>query len=660
MDSPTYQSAVVALTEAAEAYRTGGPESPMSDAAYDALLSEITDYERSNPDEKIDHALHTVGEGHNGDTPHAAPMLSLDKLHTIEAAAAWVKKAKAAAGRFGDRIVVEPKLDGIAVAATYVDGRLLRVVTRGDGNAGEDVTDRLGPVVGLPLTCDIGDNEIRGEVVFNADQFTAANRLRVTAGKEPFANRRNGVAGTVRKDAPDAERPEMSFYAYGVTLKVSDTPGYTNDMRALDALGFNPVYTAPEFQTTNLTPGGLDGELAHIEQMRTAPVPFVEMDGAVIKMDDERAREALGEGSRHPHWAVSLKFAAEEATTTLLDIEVSVGRTGLHALRGRVAPVEVAGVTVEYATLHNPSDLIERDVRPGDTVIVRRAGDVIPEIVRHTQRPADSQPWTMPTECIACGSELDQTSKRWKCNNDECAGGSAALLAYACGRDALDIEGAGMSTVEALLAHGLLDGIGGLATLTVTDVARLPGFGMSSARSLIDEIAKAKSHPLSRLVTALGIPMTGRSMSRTLAKHFGTMNALLAASVDDLQTVDAVGDRRAEVIHRALQRLRPTIDTLTEQGWNMADENHGQTPTDTSGGPLSGLKVVVSGKIPGMSRTEAEELVISLGGETSGSVSKKNTDVLVAGDGAGSKSAKAEALGVRIESPEWLLALATG
>ena len=533
-------------------------------------------------------------------------MLSLEKVHSTGAASAWVSKAKAAAGRFGDRVVVEPKLDGIAVAATYEDGRLVRVVTRGNGIAGEDVTDRLGDVLGLPLTCDIGDNEVRGEIVFNSDQFAVANRLRVAAGKEMFANRRNGVAGTVRKDAPGAERPEMSFYAYGATGKVSDTPGYTNDMRSLDALGFNPVYTAPEFQTTNLTPGGLDGELAHIEQMRTMPVPFVEMDGAVIKMDDERAREALGEGNRHPRWAVALKFAAEEVTTTLLDIEVSVGRTGLHALRGRVAPVEVAGVTVEYATLHNPSDLIERDVRPGDTVIVRRAGDVIPEIVRHTERPADSRPWIMPSECIACGSELDQTSKRWKCENDECVGGSAALLAYACGRDALDIEGAGQSTVEALLAHGLLDGIDGLATLTVSDVARLPGFGISSARSLA-----------------------------------------------------AVGDRRAEVIHRALRRLHPTIVTLAEQGWNMTDESYGQTPLDTSGGPLGGLKVVVSGKVPGLSRAEAQELVVRLGGETSGSVSK-TTSVLVSGEGAGGKFGKAKALGVRIESPEWLLALADG
>lgn len=659
MDSTSYQSAVADLSEASEAYRTGITVSPMSDAEYDALLAEITDYEQSNPSDAIDHALHTVGEGTSGDTPHAAPMLSLEKVHSTGAASAWVSKAKAAAGRFGDRVVVEPKLDGIAVAATYEDGRLVRVVTRGNGIAGEDVTDRLGDVLGLPLTCDIGDNEVRGEIVFNSDQFAVANRLRVAAGKEMFANRRNGVAGTVRKDAPGAERPEMSFYAYGATGKVSDTPGYTNDMRSLDALGFNPVYTAPEFQTTNLTPGGLDGELAHIEQMRTMPVPFVEMDGAVIKMDDERAREALGEGNRHPRWAVALKFAAEEVTTTLLDIEVSVGRTGLHALRGRVAPVEVAGVTVEYATLHNPSDLIERDVRPGDTVIVRRAGDVIPEIVRHTERPADSRPWIMPSECIACGSELDQTSKRWKCENDECVGGSAALLAYACGRDALDIEGAGQSTVEALLAHGLLDGIDGLATLTVSDVARLPGFGISSARSLIDEIAKAKSQPLARLVIALGIPMTGRSMSRTLAQHFGTMDALLAASTDDLQTVAAVGDRRAEVIHRALRRLHPTIVTLAEQGWNMTDESYGQTPLDTSGGPLGGLKVVVSGKVPGLSRAEAQELVVRLGGETSGSVSK-TTSVLVSGEGAGGKFSKAKALGVRIESPEWLLALADG
>jgi DNA ligase (NAD+) len=444
----------------------------------------------------------------------------------------------------------------------------------------------------------------------------------------------------------------MTFFAYSVAGDV-DTP-HLDQMVAMKHQGFLPAaaLTRSDIATS------LEQVVAQIDRIESLrPNLGVDIDGAVVKANLPAQRTAAGATGSHPRWAVAWKYAAEEASTTLLDIEVQVGRTGIHSLRGRLEPVFVGGTTVTYATLHNPSDLEARDVRPGDTVIVRRAGDVIPEITGHIDRPAGSQPWVMPTACIVCGTELDQSEKRWRCVNRDCEAGAGALLVYACSRDALDIEGAGEGAISAIVEAGLARTLADLAEVSVEDLVALDGFAEVSATSLVANVEAAKDQPLHRLVTALGIRMTGRRMSKRLAAHFGHMDNLRVASIDELCAVEGIGERRAEVIRDELRHLDPLIERLKAQGWRWTDENYGVSPADRGALPLVGETVVVTGAVPGFDRNGVTDLIERLGAKSSGSVSKNTTILVSAGPGS-SKHTKAETLGIRIEPPEWLAGLA--
>jgi DNA ligase (NAD+) len=662
---PGYLAAVEALQTAAKAYYSGeGLEAiGMTDVDYDRILDDIQATEIAFPEWTVDHGLYGVAAGTApvGDVKHSTPMLSLGKTTDVDGLTAWWDRLCKLVASETPEIVVEPKLDGIAISATYEpDGqggaRLVRVVTRGDGTAGEDVTAKVpSGTVGLPRTVQPADTgfEVRGELVFTAEQFAAANTFRLGEGKAAFVNARNALAGSVRRDDLDVdERPAMTFFAYSVVGGI-DAPHLTQ-MLSIRAKGFNPAAA--------LTRAGACTSLAevvasitNIETLR--PTLGVDIDGAVIKANLPEQRDAAGANGSHPRWALAWKYAAEEASTTLLDIEVQVGRTGIHSLRGRLEPVFVGGTTVTYATLHNPSDLIERDVRPGDTVVVRRAGDVIPEIAGHIARPDGSQPWVMPTECVKCGTDLDQSEKRWRCVNRDCIAGAGALLVYACSRDALDIEGAAEGTVATIIGANLARNLPQLAKLTPADLMALDGFAEVSATNLVANIEAAKAQPLHRLVTALGIRMTGRRMSKRIAAHFGTLDAIRSADTTALCEVEGIGDRRAEVIRAELDALAPLLDELTAQGWNTLDENYGVAKADPADLPLSGETVVVTGSVPGFDRTGVTDLIERLGGKSSGSVSKNTTILVSAGPGS-SKHTKAEQLGIRIETPEWLADLA--
>lgn len=654
-----YAEAVASLTEAAAHYYDG-TGLDLTDADYDRGLEQVRATEAAHPDWTVAHGLFdevAAGTG-SGDVPHSSPMLSLDKTTDREGLTRWWERLQKLTGQETPPVVVEPKLDGIAIALTYEEGRLARVVTRGDGRAGEDVTWKVPTAtVGLPAEVDTGrlpaSVEVRGELVFTKDQFTVANDFRVAEGKPAFVNARNALAGSLRRDdLAAADRPAMSFFAYGSFGAGLEDVAHSEEMADLHDLGFGTArqLVDPEVSTT------LDAVVARIEHIGAARADFpCDIDGAVIKADRSTDRAAAGETSAHPRWALAWKFPAEEASTTLLEIQIDVGRTGIHSLRARLEPVFVGGGTVTYATLHNPSDLEARDVRVGDTVVVRRAGDVIPEITGHIARPADSTPFVMPTDCIVCGEPLDQSEKRWRCTNRACRAGAGALLAYACSREALDIDGAGELTVLALLEAGLVKDLGDLAGLTVEQVATLPRFAETSATKLVDGIAAAQHQPLHRLLTALGIRMTGRRMCRRLSSHFDTLANLRAADVPALMEVEGVGERRAEIIRAELDALGPLLDRLAEQGWRTTDEQHGQRVA-AADLPLTGQKVVITGAVPGYGRTEAQELAERLGAKVSGSVSK-NTTLVVVGEGAGSKAAKAEQLGLRIEPGEWLAAL---
>lgn len=654
-----YRSTVEVLKTAAAAYYSG-TGLDLTDAAYDAALDRVRATEVENPSWVIDHGLFDVAAGTGaGDVPHTVPMLSLNKATTDAELEAWWNRLDGLVGP-NVEVVVEPKLDGIAISAEYRDGKLFRALTRGDGQAGEDITAKIPTgTVGLPRTTRLATSIIvRGELVFTREQFAAANEFRVAEGKPAFVNARNALAGSVRRDdLPADERPPMTFFAYSAVV-AEDHTALVNDLDGdyfetalhlgidVAGLGIHPTCSLDEVKA----------RIAAIGDHRS-DFPC-DIDGAVIKIDSVKRQHDAGATGAHPRWALAWKYAAEEASTTLLAIDVQIGRTGVHTPVARLDPVFVGGTTVTNVTLHNPSDLEARDVRPGDTVVVRRAGDVIPEITGHIQRPADSVPWDMPTDCLRCGSELDQSEKRWRCVNRDCTAGAGALLVYACSRDALDIEGAAEGTITALLEAGLVRDLADLAELTVDQVAGLPGFGEVSARNLIDGVAAAKNQPLHRLVTALGIRMTGRRMSKRLAAHFGTLEALRDAYEAKLVEVEGIGDRRAVVIRAELSALDPLLDRLVAQGWNTFDENHG-VERDEADLPLAGETVVVTGSVPGYGRNEVNDLIERLGGKSSGSVSKNTTLLISAGPGS-SKHTKAVDLGIRIESPEWLAGLAGG
>lgn len=652
-----YLSAVVAIKAAAAAYYSGAGLD-MTDAAYDTALDRVRATEAENPSWMVEHNLFEVAAGTaTGDVPHAVAMLSLNKATTDAELEAWWKHLDGLIGPDVE-VVVEPKLDGIAISAEYRDGKLFRVLTRGDGQAGEDVTAKIPTgTVGLPRTTRLATSIIvRGELVFTREQFAAANEFRIGEGKTAFVNARNALAGSVRRDDLAAdERPAMTFFAYGAVV-AEDHTALVNDLEGdsfetalhlgidVARLGIHPMCS-------------LDQVKARIAAIGAHRSDFpCDIDGAVIKVDSVKRQHEAGATGAHPRWALAWKYAAEEASTTLLAIDVQIGRTGVHTPVARLDPVFVGGTTVTNVTLHNPSDLEIRDVRPGDTVVVRRAGDVIPEITGHIVRPSDSVPWVMPTECLRCGSDLDRSEKRWRCVNRDCTAGAGALLVYACSRDALDIEGAGEGTISALLEAGLVRDLADLAELSVGQIAGLAGFGETSARKLVGEVAAAKAQPLHRLVTALGIRMTGRRMSKRLAAHFGTLDALRSAYESRLVDVEGIGDRRAAVIRSELSAIDPLLDRLANQGWNTVDENHGVV-RDTTDLPLAGETVVVTGSVPGFGRNEVNDLIERLGGKSSGSVSKNTTLLVSAGPGS-SKHTRAVALGVRIETPEWLAALA--
>ncbi len=660
-----YQSAVETVRRAAAAYYAGG-DLTRDDGAYDALLARVAATETAHPQWIVtDSPTTLVGAGvTGGDVPHATPMLSLDNVFDTKGLRGWVARLERTLGRASDGFTVEPKIDGMAVPARYRDGRLSQVVTRGDGRAGEDVTAQARHVAGLPaqLTGPV-TIEVRGEVFMTEADFVTANELRISHGGQAFANPRNATAGTLRAQERAYTAP-LSFYAYGL----QDEPGsHAAALERLAALGV---------ATTANSPAGLtrcasaDEIVAAVETLGGKRGHFgFDIDGVVVKADSAVDRDQAGASSRAPRWAIAYKLPPDTRTTTLRGIEVQIGRTGVITPVAVLDPVQVSGVTVTSATLHNFDDLVRRDVRIGDTVHVRRAGDVIPEITGAdlSARPADAVPFTPPQACPRCAGEIDRSQKRWRCVQGR-ACGAAESIGYFTARGSMDIEGLGETIIRGLVARKLVVDPADLHDLDVATLEQLDRLGPASATKLVAAISASKAQPLARVLTGLGVRMTGRSMSRRLARHFGTMQALLDASVEQLQQVEGVGPERAATIAAELVDLAPVVAKLAARGVNMTepgvtgrDPGSGTADTDASSLPLrkpdgTAMTVVVTGSVPGLTRTEGNEAVEALGGKPSGSVSAK-TDLVVVGDGAGSKEAKARDLGIRILPAEQFAAL---
>lgn len=671
-DQAAYEAKVATAAAAAFAYEQTSEEL-ISDAEFDALLEEIKAYETAHGITDTEHGLfNSIGHGGAvaGDVPHPQPMPSLAKPGS-EAVAEF-------AALHGDDLVVEPKIDGLAIRIVYKGGKLVQAVRRGDGTAGEDVTDRMADVDGLPATIQpaypahSGDFEVRGEVYLPDAKLEQANALRASLGKEPFANARNGVAGMVnKKDATYAGL--LTFAAYGTTF--GPDADHIIQMRCLSRMGFNTAYALlPQSVIDQPDPMAAVAQLG----VERPTIGFL-MDGAVLKIKDPAKRRALGEGSTAPKWAVAFKYPALRGPTVLQEIQPGIGKTGRLSLRARYTPVAVDGSILEYASLHNVGWLERADMRVGDSVDAYKANDVIPQIENpkvHLRSP-ESTPWVAPEACPQCAEPFDKTTELWRCNTPECSVGGRIL--YAGHRDCLYIKGLGPSLVEALVEQELARNVADLFFITEQQYANtIIGrnekgaelrFGAARAATLMSELEKAKSQPWNRVICALAIRMTGRTMSRRLAAAFPTAEALRAATLAQLENVEGVGPGKAAKIKAGIEANTEVLDRLAEAGVNMGTAVSVSPDSDAAPKALAGQTVVVTGSMKGsvtpdgkilvegspaleaLARNDMNELIEAHGGKASGSVSAKTT-ILVAGDNTSSKYTKAKALGtVELLSP---------
>lgn len=655
-DRGAFDAAVQQLAEAAAAYYAGDGSILMADADYDVLEARIRAAEAANPDWRSGRTDQVAAGVAVGDVPHSAPMLSLAKATTEAEIRAWFERLVALTGDAEPVVIVEPKLDGVAIAARYERGERRIVLTRGGGQAGEDVTAQFADnIVGLPLS--VGGAvtfEVRGECFMTAEQFADANRLRIDVDHKPaFVNARNATAGSVRAIHREYLTP-MTFAPY--TLLGGDAPddSHSTQMAWLAGLGFAPAGTRVDVDGRCQSVDDVLAVIAAIGKLR--PTLDFDIDGAVAKANAEADRDAAGATGAHPRWAVAFKYPAEERTTTLLDIDITPGRTGALVPRATLEPVFVAGATVTYATLHNPEEVMRLDVRIGDTVLIKRAGDVIPRIegVVLAKRPADAKRWVAPEVCPRCGSAIDRSQKRWRCTRGR-ACGAPELLVYAASRDALDIEGLGEVLVGQLVNAGLALDVADLYDLTVAQLEGLERMGEVSAEKVIASIAAAKAKPLDRQLIALGIRMTGRRLCRRIARHFGTLDAVRAATVEELAQVEGIGEVRGAIIAEELTDLDELLDRLVAAGIETRDEHEGEAAPSADELPLAGMTVVVSGAMSGpfegRNRNAMNELIEANGGRSAGSVSSKTT-YLVTNETGTSKAIKAEELGVPVLTPE--------
>ncbi|MFD8984446.1 NAD-dependent DNA ligase LigA [Streptomyces sp. NPDC059564] len=665
--SDDYQAALARLRDASRAYYGDG-DSPVDDATYDRLRLAVLAWEQAHPDEAApDSPTGLVGDGAApvGDIAHTTRLLSLDNVFDPAGLTAWGASLQRRLGHEpAGGFTVEPKMDGAAVAARYRAGRLAQIVTRGNGSHGEDVSHVIGTIEGLPERLPVPATfEVRGEVLFTQQQFETANEVRAAHGAQVFANPRNGTAGTLRaKDRP--YRLAMTFWAYGAV--------------ELDGVAFAPptathaevLATVAEagVRTTADTPAGLhvvatlteaQRKVDEIAALRPA-LPFG-IDGVVIKANDAAEQAAAGSGSRFPHWAIAFKLPAVERQTVLKDVVWDVGRTGVLAPTALLEPVDIDGSTVTRATLHNPADIRRRDLHLGDTVTVYKAGDIIPRVQAAVvaRRPAGAPEVPLPTVCPRCEGEINKDQERWRCaKGTACA--LPALIEYAAGRDMLDIDGLGRTYVRALIDSGDVTDVADLFALTEDQLTAASGSAKRGAK-LAEQITAATSRPLSRVFCALGVLGTGRSMSRRIAAHFGTMDAIRQADAAALQEVEGIGGEKAPVIVEQVALLAPVIDKLAAAGVNMTEpqEMREPQPAAAEGGPLAGKTVVVTGKMSGpleaMGRSEMNALIEKAGGKAGSGVNSKTAYLVCAPSPTGkpsSKAVKAEELGVTVLTPE--------
>jgi DNA ligase (NAD+) len=626
----------------------------IGDDEFDRLMRRLRELEGANPEfADPDSPTQRVG-GQPLDAfktvTHPAPMLSIDNAFSVDELRKW-DETTVREKLPGTEVsyVAEPKIDGLAVAVTYEGGRLVRAATRGDGYRGDDVTSNIRTVRAVPLRLHVDDPprllEVRGEVYMSNEEFARLSRRREEAGEPPFANPRNAAAGSLKLlDPGETARRKLLAWFYG--LGAVEGVRFRTHAELLDYLRRAGLPVNPEASVV----GDIDGVIGYVREFETRRHKLgYGVDGVVVKVNEIALRERLGTTSRFPHWLIAYKYPAQQATTVVEGIEVQVGRTGVLTPVAHLSPVKLAGTTVKRASLHNEDEIERKDIRVGDTVVIEKAGEIIPQVVSVIKDGPSRRKgkFHMPATCPVCAAPTVRLPGEVyrRCSSISCPAQIRGRLKYFAGRDAMDIEGLGPAVIEQLVGKGLVRDVADLYRLKLEDLVALERMGEKSSQNLLDAIAQSKGRGQTRLITALGIPNVGTTAADTLAGRFSSLDELGSASAEELQEIEAVGPviARSIVSFFASAENRTVIGKLRAVGVKMTGEARRAA---LSGPDLSGRTFVVTGTLESFSRKEAEDLVRSLGAKTAGSVSSK-TDYLVVGADPGSKLEKARSLGVR-------------
>ena len=637
----------------------------ISDSEFDALLRELQALEADHPelvtpDSPTQRVAGRPVEGFET-VEHSTPMLSLDNAYSRDEIHAFDERVRKGLGidDSGEpiRYVAELKIDGLSVAATYLDGRLVRGVTRGDGVRGEDVTSNIRAIRAIPLRLRSGPSgsvEVRGEVYLPRRAFDRINLEREEAGDPVFANPRNAAAGTIRNlDPALVAKRSLAAFMYQAVVgegKASTAETATHDQMLSELLGWGlPV--EPHWQVCT----GVNKVMAFCNKWSdTRRTLGFDTDGVVVKVAETALRARLGSTSKFPRWAIAFKYPAEQATTQLISIEVNVGRTGAVTPYAVLEPVRLAGTTVQMATLHNAEEVARKDIRAGDMVLVEKGGDVIPKIVKPmvTLRPTgkdEPEPFVMPSRCPACDTLLERPAEEivWRCSNLTCPAKIRRALQHFASRGAMDIEGLGESLVDQLVQKGLVADFADLYSLTADALEGLERMGAKSAANLMAQLERSKTNELWRVLHGIGVRHVGERAAHVLARTFGSLDGLMVASTEELEAVSDVGPVVAASLREFFDdpRNRRLFARLREAGLSMAEQVSEPLAT-TRGDALAGKTFVLTGALESQSRDEAKQAIEALGGKVAASVSKK-TSYVIAGANPGSKVAKAQELGVQ-------------
>ena len=632
------------LTEASYRYYVlDDPDMP--DYEYDRLLRELEELEKAYPEyAKPDSPTKRVGGealSKFQEVTHPVPLMSLQDVFSMEELADFLEKTQD-----GREVAfsVEPKIDGLSVALEYENGHFVRGATRGDGNVGEDVTENLKTIRSIPMTIENAPPRliVRGEVYMPKKSFQKLNEAQEAAGKALFANPRNAAAGSLRQlDPKIAAKRGLDILVFNVQL--ADGVSFTSHSQSLEYLKSLRFKVIPYQLLSSVKK--IQKEVEAINDRREQFA--FDIDGAVVKLDDLSLREQLGSTAKFPRWAAAYKYPPEIKETVVEDIQVQVGRTGVLTPKAVVRPVRLAGTTVTNATLHNQDFISQRDIRIGDTVRIRKAGEIIPEIldVTFSKRPEGTVPYFLPERCPVCGApvERDENGAFLRCTGAECPAQLSRNISHFVSRDAMDIEGLGSAIVEALIEKGLVRSPADIYYLTLEEISGLWKSGTTAAKKLLAAIEDSKSRDFGRLIYALGIRQVGVKTGKVLSSHFGTMDALMQASLEELTQVPDVGEITAVSIYEWFRQEQSIhlLRRLREAGVNFACT---RTVTDTR---FAGKTIVLTGALSRFTREEATEKIELFGGKAAGSVSKK-TSFVVAGENAGSKERKARELGIPV------------